>query len=229
MNTWTSVVDWFTDSAHWQGADGVPVRLVEHVLLSAVSLAIALVLALPFALWLGHVGRGGAIATNITNIGRAVPTYAVLVLLSVGALGSGVFGPFGRAGLATLTALVVFALPPLVTNAYVGVREVDRDLVEAARGMGMSGWQLFRRVELPLAMPLVMTGVRLAAVQVWATATLAALVAGPGLGVLITQGFALQDQAQVIAGALIVAVLALVIEVALALLQRSLDPLRSRG
>jgi osmoprotectant transport system permease protein len=150
-----------------------------------------------------------------------------LILLAVGVVGSGVFGPYGRTGLATLIALVVFALPPIVTNAYVGMREVDRDTVEAARGMGMRGWQLFTQVELPLAIPLVMTGVRLAVVQVWATATLAALVDGPGLGNIIVEGFGLQNYGQVLAGAVIVAGLALLLEVALSLLQRAVDPLRS--
>lgn len=221
------VAAWLGDGENWTGGSGVLARLGEHALLTVVSTVVAVLVALPVALWLGHLGKGGAIAINLSNIGRAVPTFAVLALLAVGVLGTGSFGPFGRAGLATLAALVLFALPPLVTNAYVGVREVDRDMVEAARGMGMSGWEVFRRVELPLARPLIMTGLRLAVVQVWATATIAALVAGPGLGNIITQGFAFQDQAQVIAGALVVAVLALVLEVIMAWLQRRSDPLRT--
>jgi osmoprotectant transport system permease protein len=126
--------------------------------------------------------------------------------------------------LATLIALVLFALPPIITNAYVGMREVDRDTVEAARGMGMQSSQLLRRVELPLALPLILTGLRLAVVQVWATATIAALVAGPGLGRIITLGFRRQDIAQVVAGALVVAVIALVLEGAMVVAQRYLDP-----
>jgi osmoprotectant transport system permease protein len=220
------VIDWFSDPANWEGADGVPTRLVEHLLLTVTSLLIAVAVAVPFAAWLGHIGRGGAIAVNLSNIGRAVPTFAALALLGV-SIGSATLGPYGRAGLATLVALVLFALPPLVTNTYVGVHEVDRDLVEAARGMGMSGWEVFRRVELPLALPLLLTGVRLALVQVWATATIAALVAGPGLGRIITLGFAVQDQSQVVAGALLVAVMALLLEVGMALIQRSTDPLRA--
>lgn len=223
----TDVLAWLGDGSHWTGGSGVLSRLGEHALLTVASTVLAVVVALPAALWLGHLGKGGAIAVNLSNIGRAVPTFAVLALLAVGVLGTGTFGPFGRAGLATLAALVLFALPPLVTNAYVGVREVDRDMIEAARGMGMSGWEVFRRVELPLARPLIMTGLRLAVVQVWATATIAALVAGPGLGNIITQGFAFQDQAQVIAGALVVAVLALVLELIMAWLQRRSDPLRA--
>jgi osmoprotectant transport system permease protein len=226
MNAFAGALEWLTDGAHWRGESGIPTLLLQHVLLTVTSLAVALCIALPVALWLGHLGKGGALAINISNIGRAIPTFAVLILLAVGFVGSDVFGPYGRTGLATLISLVVFALPPIVTNAYVGMREVDGDTVEAARGMGMRGWQLFTQVELPLAVPLVMTGVRLAVVQVWATATLAALVDGPGLGNIIVQGFGLQDQGQVLAGALLVGGLALLLEVGLSGLQRAIDPLR---
>jgi osmoprotectant transport system permease protein len=226
VNVISEVLDWFSEPGHWRGGGGIPTLMLQHVLLTATSLAIALGIALPVALYLGHIGKGGALAINISNIGRAIPTFAVLILLAVGFVGSSEFGPYGRTGLATLIALVVFALPPIVTNAYVGMREVDKDTIEAARGMGMRGWQLFTQVELPLAVPLIMTGVRLAVVQVWATATLAALVDGPGLGNIIVEGFGLQDQAQVLAGALVVAVLALLLEVTLTGLQRAIDPLR---
>ncbi|HSJ21557.1 MAG TPA: ABC transporter permease [Nocardioidaceae bacterium] len=218
------VLAWFQDPANWQGEEGLVNRLVEHLLLTATATVVAVFLALPLTVWLGHVGRGGLLAVNISNVGRAVPTFAVLVLLSVGPVGSADFGPYGRAGLATLVALVLFALPPIITNAYVGMREVDRDTVEAARGMGMRGTQLLRRVELPLALPLILTGVRLAVVQVWATATIAALVAGPGLGRIITLGFRRQDVGEVVAGALVVAVIALVLEGLMVLAQRFFDP-----
>ncbi|HEX6247328.1 MAG TPA: ABC transporter permease [Nocardioidaceae bacterium] len=218
------VVAWFRDPANWQGEEGLVNRLVEHLLLTGTATLAAILLGLPLAVWLGHVGKGGLLAVNVSNVGRAVPTFAVLVVLSVGPVGSGDFGPFGRAGLATLIALVLFGLPPIITNAYVGMREVDRDTVEAARGMGMDGGQLLRRVELPLAAPLILAGVRLAVVQIWATATIAALVAGPGLGRIITLGFRRQDVAEVWAGALVVAVIALVLERAMAYLQHSLDP-----
>ncbi len=226
LDIFADVAAWLGDADNWQGGSGILARLGEHTLLTVAAVVISVVVALPLALWLGHIGRGGALAINLSNVGRAVPTFAVLALLAVGVLGSGTFGPFGRAGLATLVALVLFALPPIVTNSYVGVREVDRDLVEAANGMGMSGWEVFRRVELPLALPLVIAGLRLAVVQVWATATIAALVAGPGLGNIIIQGFAFQDQAQVIAGALIVALLALLLELLMAAAHKRVDPLR---
>jgi osmoprotectant transport system permease protein len=224
LDVMQGVVAWFQDPANWQGEEGLVNRLVEHLLLTGTATLVAVLLALPLAVWLGHVGKGGLLAVNISNVGRAVPTFAVLVLLSVGPVGSADFGPFGRAGLATLIALVLFALPPIITNAYVGMREVDRDTVEAARGMGMQGTQLLRRVELPLALPLILAGVRLAVVQVWATATIAALVAGPGLGRIITLGFRRQDVAEVVAGALVVAVIALLLEGLMVVAQRLLDP-----
>jgi osmoprotectant transport system permease protein len=219
--TWPGdVVAWFGDPAHWRGEGGVPNRLLEHVGLSAAAVGIACLLALPLALWLGHVGRGGALAVNVSNVGRAVPTFAVLVLLALAP------APFGLGTTSTLTALVLFAIPPILTNTYVGMRSVGREAGDAARGMGMSGPQVLRRVELPLATPLVMTGVRLASVQVVATATIAALVAGPGLGRIITRGFGRQDQAELLAGAILVAALALGVEVVMELLERRVDPRR---
>ncbi|WP_369207461.1 ABC transporter permease [Streptomyces sp. PU-14G] len=221
MGIFTDVWTWLTTGSHWTENGGVLQRLTEHAYLTGVCLLLSCAIALPLALWLGHVGRGGALAVNLSNAGRAVPTFAVLVLLSM--------GPLGRHGdWATIVALVLFALPPLLTNAYTGVREADREVVEAARGMGMTGWQLLRQVELPLALPLLMTGIQTAAVQLVATATLAALPGGGGLGRLITAGFGNYDTAQVVAGALLVAVLALLVERALALVERLLDPMRRR-
>lgn len=212
MSAVSDVVDWFADPEHWAGPGGVPTRLLEHLGLSAAALGIACTIAVPLALWLGHVGRGGPLAVNLANTGRAVPTFAVLVLLAIGPLG---FGPQS-----TITALVLFAVPPILTNGYVGMREVDRDVVEAAKGVGMSPWQVARTVELPLAVPLLLNGIRLAAVQVIATATIAALVAGGGLGNIILLGFGTQDQAAVVAGALLVAAFALVTELVFVVLAR---------
>ena len=222
----TEAIDFLLDPASWSGADGLGAQLIQQLLLTVTALALACAIGLPLALWLGHVGRGGVLAVNVSNVGRAVPTFAVLVLLSVGPVGTAVLGPYGRAGLATLVALVLFAMPPIITNAYVGMREVDREVVEAATGMGMRGRELFSRVELPLAAPLVMTGVRLALVQVWATDSIAALVAGPGLGNTITLGFENQDVARVLGGAILVAGVALILEGLLALAERWLDPVR---
>jgi osmoprotectant transport system permease protein len=221
MGWMSDVVAWFRNGQHWQGPNGIPQRLLEHVGVSAAALGIACLLAIPLALWLGHVRRGGGLAVNVSNVGRAVPTYAVLVLLVLAP------DPFGLSTLSILVALVVFAIPPVLTNTYIGVREVDPAAVDAARGMGMSGPEVLAKVELPLAVPLLMDGVRLAAVQVVATATIAALVAGGGLGALITDGFGRQDQAEVVAGALCVLVLALTVEGSMALLQRRVNPLRT--
>lgn len=213
MNTIESAWDWLTDGANWSGSGGVWQRLLEHVLLTVGCLAVATAVALPVALWLGHIGKGGALAINISNIGRAVPTFAVLALLGL--------SPLGMGTTTTVVALVLFAIPPILTNAYVGMRGVDREVVEASKGMGMSGAQTLWRVELPLALPLVVTGLRTSAVQVVATATLAALVAGGGLGRIVTAGFQLQDQGQVVAGAFLVAMLALVVEGVFALAQKA--------
>jgi osmoprotectant transport system permease protein len=222
QDAWT----YLTDGANWHGSQGITTLLLQQLLLTVTAVVAAVAVGLPIALWLGHVGRGGLLAINISNVGRAVPTFAVLVLLSVGPVGTRELGPYGRAGLATLIALLLFALPPIITNGYVAVREVPPDVRESARGMGMTGMQSFRRVELPLAAPLVVAGVRLALVQVWATATIAALVAGPGLGRIITDGFYHSNYGKGVGGAIVVGVVALVLEVAAALVQRAVDPSR---
>jgi osmoprotectant transport system permease protein len=219
------VLAWFRDSDHWHGASGVPTLLGQHALLTLVSMVLATAVGLPVALWFGHRRRGGTAVVNLSNVGRAIPILALLSLLSLGAFGTGAFGPFGRSGLATLVTLALFALPPIVTNTYTGMTEVDRDMVEAARGMGMSEVDLLRRVELPLALPLVISGLRLAVVQVWATATIAALVAGPGLGRIIVHGYESFQTAEVVAGSLIVAAVALLLELTFVVVQKMIDPL----
>ncbi|MFB6814611.1 ABC transporter permease [Streptomyces sp. NPDC056347] len=205
MKTLADAWSWLTTAAHWSGDGGITERLGQHLFLTAVCLLISSAVALPTAVLLGHLGRGGALAVNLSNIGRAVPTFAVLVLLLLTPIG-------GHGAWPTIIALVLFAVPPLLTNAYVGMREVDRDVVRAARGMGMTGRQLMLGVELPLALPLILTGVRIAAVQLVATATLAALAGGGGLGRIITAGFNLASTPQVVAGAVLVAVFALLVE-----------------
>lgn len=225
MNIFGDTWRYLADPENWQGRGGMLARLVEQLLVSGTALALAVVVGLPIALWLGHLGRGGFLAINISNIGRAVPTFALLALLVTADWpGTDTLGPYGRAGLATLIALTLFALPPIITNGYVAIREVADDVKEAADGMGMTGAQKFFRVELPLGLPLIMSGVRLALVQVWATATIAALVAGPGLGRVITDGFYRSNYPQGIAGAIVVAVVALVLEVVAAVVQRTVDP-----
>lgn len=222
------VIDWFRDSQHWHGDYGVPVLLSQHLLLTATSVAAAALVGFPLALLLGHRHRGGLLAINLTNIGRAIPIVALLSLFSLSVLGNDDLGPYGRAGLSTLVTLALFALPPIVTATYTAMVEVDPDVVEAARGMGMSEFAIVRRVELPLAAPLIVSGFRLAVVQVWATATIAALVAGPGLGHIIAHGYASNQTSEVVAGALIVATIALLLELVLAFAQRAVAPPGSR-
>jgi osmoprotectant transport system permease protein len=225
MRTFNETWDYLTTGSNWTGADGIWTLLVQQLLISLTALTITMVLALPIALWLGHLGRAGFLAINISNIGRAVPTFALLaILVTLDHPGVSTFGPYGRAGLATLIALALFALPPIVTNGYVAVDEVPAEIKESARGMGMTGWQQFSRVELPLALPLVVSGLRLALVQVWATATIAALVAGPGLGILITEGFYRTDYAKGIAAAIVVAVVAFGLELIGAAVERATNP-----
>jgi osmoprotectant transport system permease protein len=219
--TLANIVRWFTTSEHWSGNGGIPHRLVEHLVMSGAAVATALVIAVPVAVWLGHVGKGGALAVNISNVGRAVPSFALLVL-GFQLLGHHLL--FGLGALPTYFALVALGIPPIITNSYTGMREVDPDVRESAIGMGMTGPQLLRRVEVPMAMPLIMAGVRTASVQVVATATLAAVVSWGGLGRYIVDGFAQQDNVQLFCGALLVAGLSLATELVLAAAQRALTP-----
>lgn len=221
MNSVHQLVDWLGTGSNWGGRDGAGKRIVEHLVLTAVSLGIAGAVAVPLGVWLGHTGRGGALAINVSNAARAVPTFAVLVLLAV--------GPLGLGNTAVVVSLVLFALAPMLTNSYVGVDGVDRDVRESARAMGMTEWQVLRSAELPLAVPLVMTGIRIATVQVVATATIAALIGGGGLGRLVVDGFTTQDRGMLLAGAVLVAALALLLDGVLALVQHAVDPLNRRG
>lgn len=214
------VLDWYLDPGNWRGANGVPTRFIEHLGLSAAALGLACLIALPIAIWLGHQGRGGTLAINVSNVGRAIPTFALLALLALGAVGFN--------AVSTVLALTLFGIPPVLTNGYIAMREVDRDVVEAASGMGMGSLSMIRKVELPLATPLVLNGVRLAAVQIVATATIAALVGGGGLGRIITSGFGRQDTPALVSGAILVAVFAVAVEGVFALLQRRVDPQRRR-
>lgn len=209
-----AVVDWFLDGTHWSGANGVPVRVGEHVLLSGLAFSIAVAVALPAGLAIGHTRRGERVATALAGLGRAVPSYALLIL----------FVPlFGLGFASTLPALVLLGIPPILVNTVAGVREVDAETVEAGRGMGMTELEILHIVELPTALPAIVAGLRTSAIQVIATATLAALVAGGGLGRYIVDGFALQQDDRILAGALLVALLALLTERGFTLAQRRLE------
>jgi osmoprotectant transport system permease protein len=207
------VAAWFADPAQWQGSGGIPTRLVEHLRLSAFSMVAGSAIAIPIGLFIGHTGRGALLAVGIANLGRAVPSYALLLVF---------FPIFGFGEATAFPALVLLAIPPILVNTYIGLRGVDRDIVEAGRGMGMTEPQLLATVELPAAAPAIVAGLRVASVAVIATATLAALVAGGGLGRFIADGFGLRQQEQLVAGALLVAVLALVVERAFTFVERRL-------
>lgn len=206
-------LSWLADPASWTGPEGIAQRLVEHLLLSLVPVLIAVVVAAP-ALWLGHVGRGQVLAVNTSNIGRALPSLALLGMFSA-------LIPRGYSSIwPTIITLVALAVPPLVTNFYVGVRGVDRGVVDAARGTGLTERQILTRVEVPLAAPLIMAGIRTSTVQVIATAALAALFAQGGLGRFIVDGQATGRYDVLIGGAILVAALALVADVLLGAVER---------
>lgn len=188
--------------------------------ITAIAMAISLVLALPIGVWLGHIHRGSFVAINLGNLGRALPS---LVVLAIG------FAFLGIGLKNVLLALVVLAVPPMITNAYVGIDQVDPDLVDAARGMGMTGWQVLWRVELPLAIPLLMAGVRTSALFVVSTTTISALTGyADSLGEIINNE-ASYRLSGVLGAAICIALMAILIEVALAYLQRTLMPVPLRG
>jgi osmoprotectant transport system permease protein len=218
MELFGEAITWLTDPANWTDPrNGILLRLWEHVSLAAVSLTMAVAIALPVGLYIGHTGRGAAVAVAIANIGRAVPSLGwigmalpiTLALLGRNGLG---FAP-------AFIALVALGIPPIVTNAYAGLREVDRDLIEAGRGMGMRERQVLTGVEIPVALPVILAGIRSSAVQVVATATLAAVVAGGTLGDFILQGIRIRALDRVYGAAILVAILAILTELAFAWLQ----------
>jgi osmoprotectant transport system permease protein len=222
MDAFVELWHWLVDSAHWQGSDGVPVRVLEHLELSVVPIAIASAVAIPLGLFVGHKRRFEFLAVSFANVGRAVPSFAILVLAYLGFLRLSPSYAFGFGP--TTVALFLLSVPPILTNTYVGVQGVDSDTIEAARGMGMTERDVLLSLELPMAIPLIMAGLRIAALTVVATATLAALIGGGGLGRYIIDGFAQGDQPQVLAGAVLVAVLAILTEIGFGLLERVVSP-----
>ena len=216
MNGFGDAVVYLNDPLNWTRRSGILDLLGQHLAISGAAVLAALVVAVPVGIALGVTGREAGAVVVLANVSRAVPTLALLTVFAVTPIG---FGPR-----ATTIALAVFAVPPIVTNTYVGFRGVDADVREAARGMGMSRRQVVLRVDLPLALPMVMTGVRTAAVQVVATAALAALVAGGGLGRIVALGFGQQDDGQIIAGALLITGLALLTELLLVLVSWAVVP-----
>ena len=221
MHFLVDVWHWLTASAQWHGGDGVPHLLANHLRVSFSSLFVAMVISVPLGAWLGHRGVGGVVAINVANIGRAVPVYAMLVL-AVQIFG--ITSPTAFAWTGSFVAfvpLVLLGIPPMLTNSYVGVHEVGDELVDAARGMGLSEREILRRVEFPVALPLIMAGIRTAMVGIIATATLASFTGVDTLATPIYIGLNTSDNVAVFGGAVLVAVLAVVADLALAVVQRS--------
>ncbi|MEA2139228.1 MAG: osmoprotectant transport system permease protein [Solirubrobacteraceae bacterium] len=214
MKTFADAVRFLFDNLSLLGS-----KTVEHLELSFAAISLSLLLAIPLGIWLGHIHRGSLLAINLANVGRALPSLAIIAF-GIALLGIG-FVP-------TMIALILVAAPIMLTNAYVAVDGVDRDAVDAARGMGMTAREVLLRVELPLALPLTFAGIRTGAVYVIATATLAAVAGGGGLGEIIFNQ-ASYGTPGVVAGAIAVAALALAAELAFATLQRAVTPKGLRG
>ena len=208
------VLQWFADTPD------IGEKLLEHVRLSFAPVLAALVIALPAGLYIGHARRFEFTTVSIANLGRALPSFAILAL----ALPLSIRFGLGLGFWPTFAALFFLSLPPILVNTYIGVKGVDADVLEAARGMGLSGMQVLRDIEVPLAAPLIVAGVRTAAVQSVATATLAALVAGGGLGDYIRLGFRANRDEMLLGGAILVAILALATELGMALVQKGARP-----
>jgi osmoprotectant transport system permease protein len=223
MSFLTDVGHWFADGDNWNGTSGITHRLVEHTRYSVVATAAAMIIAAPIAAWLGHKRRFGTLAMNIANVGQTVPTFAVLVLVVqvVGTSDAPLVGPF-----ALFLAMSLLAIPPIFTNVYTGIAGVDDAIRDAARGVGMTPLQQLFRAEIPSAAPLLFTGIRIAFVQVIATATIGAYAGTGGLGRFIIDGFALQDYPQVFGGAALVAALAIVADRSLVVIEHRLGPRR---
>jgi len=208
---------WFTTAANWHGSGGIPNRLWEHLQLSVAAVAAAAVIAIPLGLFFGHRPRGAFAASTVVNIGRALPSFAILAIAVI-TLNFGIgFWPIWL-------ALFVLAMPPMFTNSVTAIQGVRQDVLESARGMGMRPRRILTQVELPLAAPLIIAGVRTSAVQVIATAPLGALVAWGSLGRFIIDGLAIQDYAQVAGGAILVALFSITAELGFGLLEQRLTP-----
>jgi osmoprotectant transport system permease protein len=211
MNIVQLVLHWFTQSSQWSGPDGIPNRVGEHLYYSGLALLIAVVLALPLGLLIGHTGRAGFLVVNSGNAARALPTLG-LVGLAVVVWGIGL--------VPTLVPLVALAVPPILVNTYEGIRQVDRDLRDAAKGVGMTGIEVLFQVELPVAMPLILLGLRTAAIQIVSTATIAAYVGLGGLGRYIFDGLARREYEVMVGGAVLAVLLALLTEALFVLLAK---------
>jgi osmoprotectant transport system permease protein len=205
MDLVAGIAGWFADPHHWQGPAGVPTRVAEHLLLSAGALAIAAAIGLAAGLWVGHTGRGTTLAVNLANLGRSLPTFAVMGI--VVPVTAAIDNQAGFKVYPALIALVVLAIPPILVNAQAGISGVDREIVEAGRATGMRDRQLLWQVEIPLALPVILGGIRSATSQIIATATLAAVFGGPGLGRYLVEGYAQRNYPMMWAAVILVGVL----------------------
>lgn len=228
MSGLESLIEFLSDGASWEGSGGIITRLIEHIVLAALAVAVAAVVALPLGAYIGHTGKLQLLGINLANIGRAVPSYAVMVMVFPVALAMApTLGYDPRLGLTFLpifVAMVLLAIPPILVATYAGISEVDREIVESSRGMGLTEMQTLRRVELPLASAVMVGGFRIATLQVIATATLGAILSGGGLGRYIIDGMARNDDGMLYAGVILVAVLAIGTDLLLSALQRRLTP-----
>lgn len=224
------IVEFFLDPAHWQGEIGIPNRTLEHLVISGLAIVLATLIAVPIGLYIGHTNRGAGLAINLSNIGRAVPSYAMMVIplpftLSLAPV-LGYSPNFGLVFLPIFLAMTFLAIPPLLVSTYAGLRSVDRDLIEAGRGMGLRERQILGRIELPLASSIILGGFRTATLQVIATATIGAILGGGGLGRFIFDGLN-QGEAgypSIYSGAILVSILAIGVDLILSQLQRRLTP-----
>lgn len=213
MNVVQQTWDWFADPASWSGSGGIWIRLVEHLGYTGLVLGIAVVVAVPVGLWLGHTRRGGNVVLGLTGALRSLPTLGILTLFALW-IGIGLTAP--------VLALVILAIAPLLANAYAGIAAVDPNVVDAARAQGMKEWQILARVEIPNAVPVLFGGIRNATLQIVATVTVMAYIDLGGLGRFLIDGLAVRDYSRMVASMLLAAVLALVLDGILALVQRML-------
>ncbi|GGE92757.1 ABC transporter permease [Mycetocola zhadangensis] len=219
MNLFADAIGWILDPSHWTGPDGIPNRILEHLGYTTITVLIATAIAVTLGLYIGHTGRLRGLVVGVTGALRALPTLGLLVYLAV------LFGLGIRfALLPTIIVLVVLAIPPLLAGAYSGVQSVDGRTVDAARSMGMTEWQILWKVEVPLALPLIIGGIRSAVLQVVATATVAAYISLGGLGRYIIDALPVRDYTKVLVGALLVTILALVLDGILIFCQRLTIP-----
>lgn len=211
MNLIDQALAFLTDPMNWTGAAGIPQRMLEHLGYTALTMVIALIIAVPLGLWVGHTGRGSGVVVGITGALRSLPTLGLLTLFTL-LMGLGLLPP--------ILALVLLAIPPILSGTYSGVASVSPALVDGARAMGMTERQTLTRVEIPVALPVILGGIRNAALQVLATVTIVAYINLGGLGRYLIDGLAVRDYSRMLASVVLVAVLALAADGILALIQR---------